>query len=682
MDYKVSDGASNSVKDVASWCGIGDFQIYLFNEGSNFQSFKLLGSHLVEANQNGQTVKGCRFAVWAPKAKSVSLVGDFNNWQAGERYLYKIGTTGIWYGFYADLGEGCVYKYAVEDSKGNITLKSDPFAFESELRPNTASIVSNIFDYKWNDEKWISTRAVTNTHDKPMVIYELHMGSWKMHGDGSFYSYRELAKELIPYLKDMGYTHLELMPLMEYPFDGSWGYQVTGYFSATSRHGKPKDFKYFIDECHRNNISVIMDWVPAHFPRDAHGLAKFDGTATYEYADTRLGEHKDWGTLVFDYSKTEVVSFLTSSAYFWVSEYHVDGLRVDAVSSMLYRDYSRNHGEWIPNKYGGNENIEAIEFLRKLNDIMKAEFPNIMMIAEESTAWSMVTGDTKKGGLGFDYKWNMGWMNDTLTYMSMDTYFRGSNHNLLTFQMCYAFSENYILPLSHDEVVHGKHSLVDKMFGTYEQKFEAYRAMLGYYMTLPGKKLFFMGGEIAQFIEWRFAEGLEWHLLENEKHKNFQSYVRDLNHFYIENKPLWEIEYSWDGFEWSNATDNANSVLSYIRRSQTKGDFIVVIINFISNGHQHYSVGVPSEGEYEVVFTSDNRKYGGTGKLVGKKLKTKKSKLGIMPYYFDIDIPEYGVIFLRRKRSLKTKKTEDKKSYTKQPAKKTVKKHQKKAVKN
>ncbi|MCH5185241.1 MAG: 1,4-alpha-glucan branching protein GlgB [Oscillospiraceae bacterium] len=651
MTYgSVNNGVSYN--EAAKWCGIDDFQLYLFNEGTNFQSYKLFGAHITEAEKDGTAVKGCRFAVWAPNAKSVSLVGDFNNWNAKERYLYKLGTTGVWYGFYTDIGEGCIYKYAVEDGNGKVVLKTDPFAFWCELRPNTASIVKNI-DYKWKDSKWMKKRGETSTHDKPVIIYELHMGSWKMHEDGSFYTYRELARELIPYLKDMGYTHLELMPVTEYPFDGSWGYQVTGYFSTTSRHGKPEEFKYFIDECHRNDISVIMDWVPAHFPRDAHGLAKFDGTPVYEYADTRLGEHKDWGTLVFDYSKTEVISFLTSSAHFWAAEYHVDGLRVDAVSSMLYRDYSRNHGEWLPNKYGGNENIEAIEFLRRLNTIMKTEFPNIMMIAEESTAWGMVTGDPKHGGLGFDYKWNMGWMNDTLTYMSMDTLFRGSNHNLLTFQMCYAFSENYILPLSHDEVVHGKRSLIDKMFGDYDQKFAAYKAMLGYYMSLPGKKLFFMGGENAQFIEWRFAEGLEWHLLENEKHKQFHEYVHDLNNFYIANKPFWEIENSWEGFEWSNAGDCDNSVLSYVRKSRKKEDIVVVIINFIPAEHKKYAVGVPIEGEYEVEFSSDAEKYGGTAKTVKKIYKTHKSNLGNMPYYIDTDIPEYAVIYLKYKGPIK-----------------------------
>ena len=644
----------------ASWCGIDAFQLYLFNEGTNFQSYKLFGSHIIEAEDEGEKIKGCRFAVWAPNAESVSLVGDFNNWTEKECCLCKIGTTGVWYGFFPDIEEGCIYKYAIEDKRGKFVLKSDPFAFECELRPNTASVVSNISDYEWHDADWLAKRAEESTHDKPVIIYELHMGSWRMHEDGSFYTYTELAQELIPYLKDMGYTHLELMPLTEYPFDGSWGYQVTGYFAATKRHGSPKELKYFIDECHKNNISVIMDWVPAHFPRDAHGLAKFDGTPLYEYADARLGEHKDWGTLVFDYSKTEVISFLTSSAYFWADEYHVDGLRVDAVSSMLYRDYSRNWGEWIPNKYGGNENIEAIEFLRRLNTIMQTEFPNIMMIAEESTAWGMVTGDPKNGGLGFDYKWNMGWMNDTLTYMGMDTYFRGSNHNLLTFQMCYAFSENYILPLSHDEVVHGKHSLVDKMFGTYEQKFAAYRAMLGYYMSLPGKKLFFMGGEIAQFIEWRFAEGLEWHLLEIENHKNFQNYVRDLNHFYVTHKPFWEIENSWDGFEWANAGDTSNSVLSYVRKGLATEDIVVVIINFIPTKHPEYAVGVPLEGEYEIEFNSDLKKYGGSSGAKSKVYKTKKSGIGEMPYYIVMDIPEYAVLYLKYKG--KPKKAAEKKT--------------------
>lgn len=627
-------------QEICEWAGISEFQLYLFNEGTNFKAYEMLGVH--------KTQKGWRFAVWAPNASAVYLTGDFNGWNDCERALTKIATTGVWYGEFEDIKEGDIYKYAICDYNGKIVLKADPFAFYSEVRPNTASVVKDIEGFSWSDKAWINKREKTPPYDKPMLIYEMHMGSWKQHDDGSFYSYRELADELIPYVKDMGYTHIEIMPVTEYPFDGSWGYQVTGYFSATSRYGKPEDLMFFINECHKNGISVIMDWVPAHFPRDRHGLYMFDGTPTYEYADPRLGEHKDWGTMVFDYSKSEVVSFLMSSAHFWVNKYHIDGLRVDAVSSMLYRDYSRKDGEWVANIYGGNENIEAIEFLRNLNKMMFSEFPNILMIAEESTAWGMVTGPVEKGGLGFNYKWNMGWMNDTLRYMSMDSLFRKDNHNLLTFLMFYAYSENYVLPLSHDEVVHGKCSLLNKMFGNYEEKFSSYRALLGYYLALPGKKLLFMGGELGEFIEWRYDEGLEWKLLEFEKHHKLKNYLKTINHYYLENKPFWQNEQDWNGFSWINDADSPNSVISFMRKGKSRGDYVIVVANFTPVERKNYIIGVPSGGEYVVEMDSSWEEFGGDRKKKTMKYKAKKQNFNEYPYTIELDIKGLSVLYIRK----------------------------------
>lgn len=659
---------NKNTKDENGCYNITDFQLYLFNEGTNFQSYNMLGSHYITVDTDEGKKKGWRFAVWAPRAKSVSLVGDFNGWNTKERQLRKIGTTGVWCGFYEDIEEGMLYKYAIEGNNGQTVLKTDPYSFMNEVRPQTASITHKLDTYKWTDKKWLAKRKKTSPYESPMNIYEIHAGSWKTHEDGSLLTYRELADELVPYMSDMGYTHIEFMPLTEYPFDGSWGYQVTGFFAATSRYGTPEDLKYLVDKCHSMDIAVIMDWVPAHFPRDAHGLAKFDGEVTYEYADPRIGEHKEWGTLVFDYTKTEVISFLTSSAYFWVDEYHFDGLRVDAVSSMLYRDYDRRDGEWIANRYGGNENLEAVEFLRSLNKIMFSQFPNILMIAEESTAWSMVTAPAHEGGLGFNYKWNMGWMNDTLKYMAMDPYFRKPNHNLLTFLMCYAYSENYILPLSHDEVVHGKASLIGKMYGEYEQKFASLRALFGYYMSVPGKKLLFMGGEFAQFIEWRYYEGLEWNLLDFDAHKKFKQYVKELNHFYLENKSFWEIEKDWSGFEWINENDAENSVLSYMRCGKKKGDNVICVANFTPVERTKYIIGVPSAGEYEVVFNSDAQKYGGSTRIVKKKYKSVKKKADGRDYSISINLPPMAVLYLKKQTE---KQTENK---TETHVKKNVKK--------
>ena len=624
--------------------GISEFQTYLFNSGDNFKTYEMLGPHQVK---NGKG-KAWRFAVWAPKAARVSLSGDFNGWSSSDSQLSPIGSTGIWYGVFDNIREGDLYKYAIEGQDGEIYFKADPYAFEAELRPGTASRVKDIPSYKWTDGKWINSRGKKDIYSLPMNTYEVHLGSWRVHEDGSLYNYCELADELIPYVSEMGYTHIELMPVMEYPFDGSWGYQVTGYFAATSRYGAPEQFMYFIDKCHEYGISVIMDWVPAHFPRDAHGLRRFDGSPAYEYADPKMGEHKDWGTMVFDYSKSEVVSFLVSSAHFWAEVYHIDGLRVDAVSSMLYRDYSRNDGEWTPNIYGGNGNLEAVDFFRKLNRTMCTEFPGFIMIAEESTAWPLVTAPTENDGLGFNFKWNMGWMNDTLRYMSMDPYFRKDNHSLLTFMMMYAYSENFILPLSHDEVVHGKHSLIDKMFGAYEDKFDAYKTLLGYFMTMPGKKLIFMGGEMGQFLEWRYDDQLEWNLLDTDRHRKLKEYVRTLNRFYAENSALWEIDQSWDGFRWINDSDSENSVLSYIRMGKKQGDFVIAAANFTPVDRPVYKIGVPEGGEYEVIIHSNSTEYGGS-RLIGKmKFTAKKVPYSDMEYTLTVFVDANSIMLLKK----------------------------------
>ncbi len=613
--------------------------MFLFNEGKNFQSYNILGAH--------KTGGGYMFAVWAPNAVSVSVVCDQNGWDRTKNPMQLYSDTGIWTAFVGGVEPGEKYKYSIETVRGEILMKSDPFAFESEIRPDTASVAADM-DYSWKDAKWLKKRATTAPYDKPVNIYEMHFGSWKQHEDGSFYTYTEMADTLIPYIKEMGYTHIELMPICEYPFDGSWGYQIGGYFSANSRYGKPVELKAFIDKCHGAGISVIMDWVPAHFPRDAHGLARFDGSCLYEHPDTRLGEHKEWGTLVFNWERYEIHSFLISNAVFWLDEYHIDGLRVDAVSSMLYLDYNRRDGEWIPNKYGGKENLAAIEFLQKLNVEIFKRFPNVMMIAEESTAWGGVTMPVHEGGLGFNFKWNMGWMNDILRYMSMDPYFRGSNHNMLTFSMMYAYSENYVLPLSHDEVVHGKGSLINKMYGSYEQKFKSLKLLYAYMYAHPGKKLLFMGGEIAQFIEWRFAEGLEWKLLDFDTHRGVQNFVKALNAYYKTNKSMHENDTDWSGFEWINAEDGEHSVVSFIRTSLSKRDKTIVVANFAAQRHEGYEVEVPVSGEYEIVLNTEDKNFG--GEEAGKKIfRAKKKKNGKLAYSISVDLPELSAVYIKKK---------------------------------
>ncbi len=620
---------------------ISEKSLLEFNNGTSKNAYEFLGAK--KAQMYGE--RGYSFSVWAPNAESVSVVGDFNNWDIEKNKMNPQGSSGVWHAFIKNVKDGENYKYYITNKNKKSVYKADPYAYFYQVRPETASVTYDLDGFLWTDEPWLKKREKTSPYERPMLIYEMHLGSWKTHEDGSFYTYRETADELIPYLKEMNYTHIELMPVTEYPFDGSWGYQVTGYFGASSRFGTPKELMYFINKCHENDISVIMDWVPAHFPRDEHGLSKFDTTPIYEYPDPRKGEHKEWGTLVFDFGRSEVVSFLTSNAFFWLREYHIDGIRMDAVSSMLYLDYGRE--EWIPNKYGGNENLEAVEFIKNLNKKVFEEFPNILMIAEESTAWPLVTSPVDKGGLGFNYKWNMGWMNDTLKYMCMDPYFRRDNHSLMTFSMMYAFSENYILPLSHDEVVHGKCSLIQKMSGLYEQKFDSLKTYFMYLMAHPGKKLMFMGSEIAQFIEWRYYEQLEWKMLDFEMHRKFKEFVKELNKFYLENKALWQIENSWDGFSWINADDNERSIISFVRKGKKEKDEVVVVCNFTPVRYENYILGVPRKGCYSPVFESDSKNYGGKG-IKAKKTYAKKKRQNDMPYSISIDLAPMSAVYLKR----------------------------------
>jgi len=632
---------------------IDDAPMYLFNNGTNYESYRMLGAHRVK---DAGGTEGYRFAVWAPNAKSVSVVCDGNGWDRNLGRMSKHISSGIWELFIPGITEGQNYKYSVESYDGKTVMKSDPYAFYSEVRPATASVTADL-SYTWHDEKWIDSRTKTEPYDKPINIYEMHFGSWKRKDDGSNYSYTEMIDELIPYVKSMGYTHIELMPICEYPFDGSWGYQVTGYYSVNSRYGSPTELKAFIDSCHQNGIGVIMDWVPAHFPKDEHGLAMFDGTHLFEHPDSRRGEHREWGTLVFDWTKTEIFSFLISNAIFWIGEYHMDGLRVDAVSSMLYLDYNRRDGEWLPNKFGGKENLEAISFLQKLNSAVFGRFPNVLMIAEESTAWGGVTMPADSGGLGFNFKWNMGWMHDILDYMQCDPLFRKGNHTKLTFPMMYAFAENYILALSHDEVVHGKRSLLDKMWGSYEEKFAELRLMYAYMYSHPGKKLLFMGGEFGQFVEWRYAEQLDWVLDKYELHVKMRKYCAKLNEFYKEHTSFFQIEREhgdWRGFRWLNAEDSENSILSFMRINESASEKIAVVINFTPVERKRYKIGVPEQGEYTVVMSTDSKSFGGQGRGT-KKCKTENKPYGGFPYSITVDMPPLTAVYMQFKPAAKVK---------------------------
>lgn len=628
--------------------------VYLFHNGTNYKAYKFFGNHKINKDKFA-------FRVWAPNATAVSVVGDFNSWDKDANKC-KLVAPGIWEATVKGVNIYDCYKYAVTSPTGVVHLKADPYAVHQETRPGTGSKVYELNNYSWGDEAWQKKKENQNILAQPINIYEVHFGSWKRHDDGNFLTYREMAEQLVPYVKDMGYTHIEMLPIMEYPYDGSWGYQVTGYFAATSRYGLPEDLMYFVDCCHKAGIGVILDWVPAHFPKDAFGLYEFDGTCCYEYSDMKKGEHKEWGTRVFDYSKNEVKSFLISSAEYWIDEFHFDGIRVDAVASMLYLDYCRKDGEWTPNKNGGRENLEAVEFFKQLNSTILSNHPGSMMIAEESTAWPMITMPPDKGGLGFNFKWNMGWMNDMLRYTSMDPLFRKGNHNCITFSFFYAFSENFILPISHDEVVHGKASLLNKMPGEYDMKFDGMRLFLAYMMAHPGKKLLFMGSEFGQFIEWNYKQGLDWLLLDYDKHRQLQGFTRELNNFYNEHSELWEIDYSWEGFQWISSEDNCNSVIAF-RRINSKGEEIIAVFNWTPNNFSSYKIGVPEKGTYKVLLDTSLAKYGGDKSRKDNAYKTKSQPIHGYEQNIDLKLHGLSALFLQKvkapAKSLKKAKTLD-----------------------
>ncbi len=605
-------GARKRFHDVYSFLPVlTDDDLYLFGEGNNYRIYEKMGCHLM--THDG--VAGAFFAVWAPNAKRVSVVGDFNGWDGRKHPMRTRGLSGVWELFMPDLKEGTLYKYEIKTDRNHLYLKADPYGFSCEVRPDTSTIVTDLEKFSWNDQEWMKKRAQEDGLAKPISVYEVHLGSWMRSADeeNRFLTYRELADKLIPYVKEMGFTHIELLPVAEHPFDGSWGYQVTCYYAVTSRFGNPEDFMYFVDECHRQGIGIIVDWVPAHFPRDAHSLAYFDGTFLYEHADPRLGEHKDWGTLIFNYGRNEVRNFLVANAVFWFDKYHIDGIRVDAVASMLYLDYSRNAGEWIPNEFGGRENLRAIEFIKQFNEVLFKEFPGILTIAEESTAWPGVTHPVYLGGLGFNIKWNMGWMNDMLTYISKESIHRKYHHNMITFALLYAFHENFMLVLSHDEVVHGKRSLLDKMPGDMWQKFANLRLLYGFMYGHPGKKLVFMGGEFGQWAEWNEAQSLDWHLLEQEPHQGLQRFVRDLNHLYASEPALFSHDFNHKSFEWIDFNDSDNSVISFMRKSlENDKDTLVFVCNFTPVVRENYRIGVPSPGTYRELINSDSSLYWGS----------------------------------------------------------------------
>jgi len=620
---------------------IGELDHYLFGQGNHYEIYKKFGAHEVTAGK-----KGVYFAVWAPHAKSVSVIGEFNGWDAAADRMERQEPLGIYTVFVPEAKDGQMYKYCIETESGELIYKADPFANYAELRPGTASRITDVSHLKWTDDRWMESRKKWDNKENPLSIYEVHMGSWMRHPgreDEGFYTYREFAEAITKYVKKMGYTHVELMGIAEHPFDGSWGYQVTGYYAPTSRYGTPEDFAYMINYLHRNGIGVILDWVPAHFPKDAHGLADFDGTPTFEYADPRKGEHPDWGTKIFDYEKPQVRNFLIANALFWIEHFHVDGLRVDAVASMLYLDYGKQDGQWVPNKYGGNQNLEAIEFFKHLNSVVLGRNPGTMMIAEESTAWPKVTGNPEDDGLGFSLKWNMGWMHDFTEYMKLDPYFRKNAHHMMTFSMEYAYSENYILVLSHDEVVHLKCSMLNKMPGEGFDKYANLKAAYAFMTGHPGKKLLFMGQEFAQLREWSEERELDWFLLSEEPHQQIQNWYRDLLHLYKKNPALYELDNDPAGFEWINKDDIFRSIFSFVRHSKGKKKDLLFVCNFTPVAREDYRVGVPTKRQCKLVLNSDEKEYGGSGEKRKEIYKPVKKECDGQKYSFAYPLPAYGV---------------------------------------
>ena len=613
----------------------------VFHTGDSVRAYDFLGAHLVNRNDKNGVV----FRVWAPTARSVSVAGDFNNWNNEANYMYNIGY-GVWEVFVEGVKEFCTYKYCIESEYGDRLMKADPYAFHAQTRPGQASVVYDIESYSWNDSEWFNKRKENNISSSPMNIYEIHAGSWRKYPDGNFFNYQKLADELIPYLKEMHYTHVQLMPIMEYPYDGSWGFQTTGYYAPTSRYGTPSDFMAFVDKLHGEGIGVILDWVPSNFPTDDFGLARFDGSPLYESNDPKTSKRDSWGTCLFNYARFEVTSFLVSCAMFWLDKYHIDGLRIGALSSMLYLDYGKAEGEWEPNKFGGKENLDAVDFVKRLNTAVHMYHPDVMMFAEENTSWPKLTHKIEDGGLGFDFKWNMGWMNDMLHYMSLNSMWRPFNHDSLTFSFYYAFSEKFLLPISHDEVSHGKGSLIKQMPGKYDEQFAGVRAFITYMYAHPGKKLVFMGTEIGQFDEWNHEEAIQWDLLEFEKHKKLRTFFKELNKFYLDCKPLYELDTVWKGFDWIHHDDYTNSVIAF-KRTDKSGDEIVSVCNFQPIRRDEYCIGVPKYGLYDEVFNSDEERFGGSGVVNGNNIKTEVMKIHGFDQGLSLTLPPLSVIYLR-----------------------------------
>ena len=621
---------------------ISEADQYLFAQGTHYDIYKKLGAHISE--EDGK--KGMYFAVWAPNAKSVHVIGTFNDWNESSHPMTKLGPGGIHSVFVPGVGEGELYKFLIETPDGRKLYKIDPFGNSAEYRPGTASKTADLSKIKWSDDKWVSARAKKNWEEEPIAIYECHIGSWMKHPDGKegFYNYREFADRIVEYLKEMKYTHVELMGIAEHPFDGSWGYQVTGYYAPTSRYGTPEDFAYLINKLHNNNVGVILDWVPAHFPRDAHGLAEYDGTCLFEHPDTRRGEHPDWGTKIFNYAKTEVKNFLIANALYWIREFHIDGLRVDAVASMLYLDYGKQDGQWLPNEYGGNKNLDAIEFFKHFNSVVRGSHPGVLTIAEESTAWPMVTGDVKEDGLGFSYKWNMGWMHDFCEYMKLDPLFKRNNHHALTFAMSYNNSEKYILPLSHDEVVHLKCSMVNKMPGYQVDKYANLRTGYTFMFGHAGKKLLFMGQEFGQEREWSEERELDWFLLAEPLNKGMQEYVKELLNLYRKNPAMYEVDHDWAGFQWVNCDDCDRSIYSFIRKSKDGKKKLLFVMNMTPIARPGFELGVPGRKKCKLVLNSDDVRFGGNGSVIPKEIASVKEECDYLPYKLTFDLPAFGSV--------------------------------------